>query len=129
VNAPLAPRGRLARQLLGGGAAIVAAQLLLLQQADAGGRIAAAFSGGLALCVIFGLVAFVAWMVTGVHWPLVAWALAMLVVAIDQNLQPQLGSRDAFGAFADGATVPAPLLSAHGDPLRPREDRLSRNGD
>jgi hypothetical protein len=64
-----------------------------------------------------------------VRWPLVAWAVVVLLVAIDQTHQPQLGNRDDFGAFADGTTVPAPLLSAHAPSRASRVDRLSRNGD
>jgi hypothetical protein len=122
-----APASPLARQLGAGIAAVVAVQLLLLQPGLAG-RLAASSTGALALCVIFGLVAFLAWLVMGVRWPLVAWAVVVLIVAIDQDLQPQPADRDAFGAFADGATVPSPLLSAHA-PSRPARDRSTRNGD
>ena len=123
-----APSHRLLRQVAGGIAAVVAVQLLLLQPGLAG-RVSASASGALALCVVFGLVAFLAWLVTGVRWPLLAWAVVVLIVAIDQNTQPQLGNRDAFGEFADGATVPAPLLSAQGSSRPARADRFTRNGD
>jgi|SRR4051812_28487809 hypothetical protein len=99
----------LARQVAGGIAAVVAVQVLLLD----GGRMLASPSGTVAVSIAFGLVAMVAWLVTGVRWPLVAWALALFIVAIDQTQHIQSGDRDAFGEFADGATVPAPLLSAH----------------
>ena len=118
----------LLRQLAGGLAAVAAVQVLLLQPGLAG-RVVSASSGALALCVIFGLVAFLAWLVTGIRWPLLAWAVVVLIVAIDQDLQPQLGDRDAFGEFADGATVPAPLLSAHGPSTAAHADRFNRNGD
>jgi len=102
----------LARQLAGGIAAVVVVQLLLLQP-GLSGHLLASPAGALAACIAFGLVAFAAWLVTGVRWPLVAWALAVLIVAIDQTQHPQAGDRDAFGEFAEGATMPAPLLSAH----------------
>jgi hypothetical protein len=100
----------LSRQLAGGIAAVVVVQLLLLQPGLAG-RVLASPASALAVCIAFGLVAFIAWLVTGVRWPLVAWALALLIIAIDQTQQTQSGDRDAFGEFADGATVPSPLLS------------------
>ena len=109
MNAGRAPSSGLARQLAAGVAAVVVVQLLLLQ----GGHFLASPGGALAACIAFGLVAFAAWLVTGVRWPLIGWALAVLIVAIDQTQQTQPGDRDAFGDFADGATVPAPLLSAH----------------
>lgn len=118
----------LLRQVAGGLAAVAAVQLLLLQPGVAA-RLVSAPSGALAPCVIFGLVAFLAWLVTGIRWPLLAWAVVVLIVAIDQNLQPQLGDRDAFGAFAEGATVPAPLLSAQGPSRSTRVDRLTANGE
>ena len=118
----------LLRQLAGGLAAVAAVQVLLLQPGLAG-RLVSAASGTLAVCVIFGLIAFLAWLVTGIRWPLVAWAVVVLIVAIDQDLQPQLGDRDALGDFADGATVPAPLLSAQGPSRSTRVDRLTRNGE
>jgi len=118
----------LLRQLAGGLAAVAAVQVVLLQPGLAG-RIVSASSGGLALCVIFGLIAFLAWLVTGIRWPLLAWAVVVLIVAIDQDLQPQLGDRDGFGEFADGATVPAPLLSAQGPRQPSRVDRITRNGE
>jgi len=102
----------LSRQVAGGVAAVVAVQLVLLQP-GLGAHLPAPPAGMLAVCVAFGLVAFAAWLVTGVRWPLIAWALAVLIVAIDQTQQTQSGDRDAFGDFAEGATVPAPLLSAH----------------
>jgi hypothetical protein len=123
-----APSHPLLRQLGGGLAAVAAVQVLLLQPGIAG-RLVSASSGVLALCVVFGLVAFLAWLVTGVRWPLLAWAVVVLLVAIDLDLQPQPGDRDAFGAFADGAAVPAPLLSAQGPSEPARADRLTRNGD
>jgi hypothetical protein len=122
------PGARLLRQLCAGSAALAVVQLLLLRQPDLGRMVAIAPSG-LVLCIAFGLVAFLAWLLTEVRWPLVAWAVVVLLVAIDQTHQPQLGDRDDFGAFADGATVPAPLLSAHAPSQAPRVDRLSRNGD
>ena len=118
----------LLRQLAGGLAAVAAVQLLLLQPGLAG-RLVAPSSGALAICVIFGLIAFLAWLVTGIRWPLLAWAVVVLIVAIDQDLQPQPGDRDALGDFADGATVPAPLLSAQGPSRSTRVDRLTRNGE
>jgi hypothetical protein len=116
---------RLVRQLCGGLAAVAVVQILLLQPA-LGTRLVASGTGMLAVCVLFGMGAFIAWLMTGVRWPLLAWATAVLIVAIDQNMQTQNGDRDAFGAFADGAAVPAPLLSAHGSTAR---DRFTRNGD
>jgi len=120
VTLDRAPSHRLARQVAGGLAAVVLVQLLLLQP-GLGTRALASSTGALAVCIAFGLVAFAAWLVTGVRWPLVAWALAVLVVAIDQAQQTQPGERDAFGEFADGATFPAPLLSA------PAPDRAARS--
>jgi hypothetical protein len=114
---------RLARQLCGGIAAVALVQLLLLQP-----HRMLTGTTALVLCVIFGLVAFLAWLVTEARWPLIAWALVVLFVALDQNLQPPTGERDAFGEFADGATVPGPLLSAHA-PTRAQRDRSNRNGD
>jgi cell division protein FtsW (lipid II flippase) len=116
------------RQLCAGSAAVVVVQLLLLRQPDLG-RLVAVAPSGLVLCVVFGLVAFLAWLVADVRWPLVAWAVVVLLVAIDQTYPPQLGDRDDFGAFADGTTVPAPLLSARAPSKPARTDRLSRNGD
>src|SRR3954462_7918724 len=129
MSARRRPGTRHLRQLCAGSAAVIVVQLLLLQQPDLGGRMLVAASSGLVQCVIFGLVAFLAWLVAGVRWPLVAWAVVVLIVTLDQNLQPQLGSRDAFGDFSEGATVPAPLLSAHGPSNAARMDRLTRNGD
>jgi hypothetical protein len=120
----LSPRrdGQLLRRLSGGIAALVLVQLLLLQphRMLTGNAV-------LVLCVVFGVAAFLAWLVTEARWPLVAWAIVVLFVAIDQNLQSPAGERDAFGEFADGPALPAPLLSAHATP-HPR-DRLTRNGD
>jgi len=101
----------LPRQLAGGIAALVVVQLLLLQPGL--GRMLASPGGTLALCIAFGLLALIVWLATGVRWPLVAWAIAVLIVAIDQTQPIQTGDRDAFGDFAESATVPAPLLSAH----------------
>jgi hypothetical protein len=114
---------RLARQLSGGIAAVVLVQLLLLQPH----RVLTGTTA-LVICVIFGLVAFLAWLVTEARWPLIAWAIVVLFVALDQNLQAPTGGRDAFGEFAEGTAVPGPLLSAHA-PSGAQRDRLTRNGD
>jgi len=109
VNAAHTRSGHLLRQVAGGIAALVLVQVVLLQ----GGHALASPGGALAACIAFGLVAFAAWLVAGVRWPLVGWALAVLIIGIDATQAIQPRDRDAFGDFADGATFPAPLLSAH----------------
>ena len=109
MNAARAHASGLLRQVAAGVAAVVVVQVLLLQ----GGHLLAFPGGALAACIAFGLVAFAAWLLTGVRWPLLAWALAVLILGIDATQLNPSGDRDAFGDFADGAVVPAPLLSAH----------------
>jgi hypothetical protein len=115
---------RLARQLGAGLAAVVVVQLLLLQPA----RLVPVGSGGLALCLAFGFVAFLAWLLTGVRWPLIAWATVVLLVAIDQDLQHPPRDQGGFGDFAEGPVVAAPLLSARA-PQGGARERFTRNGD
>jgi hypothetical protein len=114
---------KLVRQLSGGIAALVLVQVLLLQP-----HRMLTGTAGLLLCVGFGIAAFLAWLMTEARWPLVAWAIVVLFVAIDPNLQSPARDTDGFGTFADDATVPAPLLSAHA-PARPSRDRFNRYGE
>jgi hypothetical protein len=129
VTLERSPGTRRLRQLCAGSAAVIVVQVLLLQQPDFGRGILASASSGLVLCAVFGLAAFLAWLVSDVRWPLVAWAVVVLLMAIDPNSRPRVGERDDFGAFADGTTIPAPLLSAREPSKAARANRLSRNGD
>jgi hypothetical protein len=124
VNAAHPHSSGLIRQVAAGIAALVLVQVVLLQ----GGHLLASPGSALAACIAFGLVAFAAWLVTGVRWPLVGWALAVLIIGIDATQVIQPGGRDAFGEFAEGATGPAPLLSAHA-PDRARRQFRIENGD
>jgi hypothetical protein len=128
VNRAHATSTRRLRQLSAGAAAVVLVQILLLQQPDLGGRLFHAASAGLVQCIVFGLIAFVIWLATDVRWPLIAWTVVVLFIAIEQTLAPTR-EVDAFGDFADRAAVTAPLLSAHGSTTASRWNRITNNGE
>jgi hypothetical protein len=128
VNAGRWNSTRRLRQLSAGAAAVVLVQILLLQQPDLGGRLFHAASAGLVQCIIFGLIAFLIWLATDVRWPMIAWTVVVLFIAIDQTTAPTR-ERDAFGDFADRAAVTAPLLSSHGSQHSSRWNRLTNNGE
>jgi hypothetical protein len=116
------------RQLSAGAAAVVLVQILLLQQPDLGGHLAHAASAGLVQCIIFGLIAFLIWLATDVRWPMIAWAVVVLIVAIDQTQHAPARDDDAFGGFAERAGS-APLLSPHAPSQPSRWSHITKNGD
>jgi hypothetical protein len=96
MNAALVRGGhRLTRRLALVAVGLVVVQLLLLQHPGYAGRILESAPSKLMYFAFFGAVAFLIWLVTEVRWPLIAWAVVLLVSAIDESQQSPFPSRGA----------------------------------
>jgi hypothetical protein len=105
MNAIFSPDStRLVRILSALAVGVVVVQLLLLQHSEAA-RLVEAIPVKVLFFFVFGAVAALLWLATGVRWPLTAWAVFVLIAAIDQTQQAPF----AAGSIADAATSPAAL--------------------
>jgi hypothetical protein len=121
----LAPsHGRLFRALWLLAAGLVVVQLLLLQQQSAAGPWTASASPRMLQYAVFGVLAFLVWIATGARWPLVLWAIVVLVGAIDdtQAFRPAGRSASVGDLMADGAAAPAALLALQAATPLKKED-------
>jgi hypothetical protein len=114
VNAAFAPHNpRAVRAFSALAAGLVVVQLLLLQQSDDAVRLADAIPARLLHFVVFGAIAAAIWLATGARWPLLVWAVFVLVGAIDETQQTQAAA--ALPSIAeiavDGAARSASLLT------------------
>ena len=120
----LTTSNRAIRWLSAAAAGLIVVQLLLLQQPDYAGRIVEASSDKLVHFVVFGAIAFFIWVATAARWPLLIWAVVVLVGAIDESHQLDVPGRTASIAdlAADGAGAAASLLVLNSLNQRKRED-------
>jgi hypothetical protein len=106
MNAIFSPGStRLVRILSALAVGIVVVQLLLLQHSEAA-RLIDAVPAKLLLFFVFGAIAAFIWLATGARWPLIAWAVFVLMGAIDRTQQSPLAAESS---IADAATSPAAL--------------------
>ena len=105
-------------------AGLIVVQILLLQQPDYAGRLVDATSDKLVHFVVFGAIAFFIWIATAARWPLLVWAVVVLVGAIDESQQLDMPGRTASIAdlAADGAGAAASLLVLNTLNQRKKED-------
>ena len=103
---------RLIRALSAVAAGLIIVQLLLLREPDYAVRLVDATSDKLVHFVVFGAMAFFIWLATGGRWPLIVWAVVVLVGALDETQQIYTPGRTASIAdlAADGAGATAALL-------------------
>jgi hypothetical protein len=106
MNAIFSPDStRLVRVLSALAVGIVVVQLLLLQHSEAA-RLIEAIPAKLLFFFVFGAIAALLWLGTGIRWPLIAWAVFVLLAAIDQTQQSPFA---ADASIADAAASPAAL--------------------
>ena len=113
MRAMTLPTGnRMIRVLSALAAGLIVVQLLLLQEPAYAVRLVDATNDKLIHFVVFGAIAFFFWLATGGRWPLMVWAVVVLVGAIDETQQIQTPGRTASIAdlAADGAGATAALL-------------------
>ena len=125
MNAIVLPTGnRMLRVLSAIAAGLIVVQLLLLQQPDYAGHVVEATSDKMIHFVVFGALAFFIWLATGGRWPLMVWAVVVLVGAIDETQQQYTPGRIASIAdlAADGAGAAASLLVLNSMNQRRKED-------
>jgi VanZ family protein len=105
-------------------AGLIIVQLLLLQQPDYAGRLLDGISDKLIHFVVFGLIAFFIWLATGARWPLMVWAVVVLIGAIDQTQQAYSpGRNDSLAELAaDGAGATTALLAVNAMNQPKKED-------
>lgn len=125
MRAVALPTGnRMIRALSAIAAGLIVVQLLLLQQPEYAGRLIDAASDKLIHFLVFGAIAFFIWLATGGRWPLIVWAVVVLVGAIDETQQLYTPGRTASIAdlAADGAGATAALLVLNSMNQRKKED-------
>jgi VanZ family protein len=115
---------RVIRGLSALAAGLIIVQLLLLQQPDYAGRLLDAASDKLIHFVVFGAIAFFVWLATGGRWPLMVWAVVILIGAIDETQQLYTPGRNAsfVDLAADGAGATAALLALNAMNQPKKED-------
>lgn len=120
----LPTNNRMIRTLSAIAAGLIVVQILLLQQPEYAGRLLDAASDKLIHFVVFGAIAFFIWLATGGRWPLIVWAVVVLVGAIDETQQVNTPGRTASFAdlAADGAGATAALLVLNSMNQRKKED-------
>jgi VanZ family protein len=103
---------RMIRALAALAAGLIVVQLLLLQESAYAVRLVDATSDKLIHFLVFGAIAFFIWLATGGRWPLIVWAVVVLVGALDETQQIYTPGRTASIAdlAADGAGATAALL-------------------
>jgi hypothetical protein len=115
---------RMLRAMTFVGAGLIIVQVLLLQQpAFAAERLMDVFADRMVQVLALGVIAFLLWIATGTRWPIVVWAVVVLMVSIDGQHDATAGSgyqpRDFLAADADARH---PLLA-------PRAHPSSKHGD
>jgi VanZ family protein len=105
-------------------AGLIVVQLLLLQEPDYAVRLVDATSDKLIHFIVFGGMAFFIWLATGGRWPLIVWAVVVLVGALDETQQIYTPGRTASLAdfAADGAGATAALFALHAMNQSKKED-------
>jgi VanZ family protein len=103
-------------------AGLIVVQLLILQEPDYAVHLVDATWDKLIHFAVFGACAFFIWLATGGRWPLIVWAVVVLVGALDETQQIYTPGRTASIAdlAADGAGATAALfvLSAMNQPKK-----------